>query len=65
MKAAEGLHEAGLKVTIVELADRILSRILDEKGSRIFESYLKEKGMDIVTADSVVEITGAKKGCRR
>lgn len=61
MKAAEGLHEAGIKVTIVELADRILSRILDEKGSRIFESYLKEKGMGIITSDSVVEITGAKK----
>ncbi len=61
MKAAEGLHEAGIKVTVVELADRILSRILDEKGSSIFESYLKDKGMDIITSDSVVEITGAKK----
>ena len=64
MKAAEGLHEAGIKVAIVELADRILSRILDEKGSRIFEAYLKDKGMDIITSDSVVEIAGTKKVTR-
>jgi len=61
MKTAEGLYEAGLKVTVVELADRILNRILDEKGSRIFEDYLKDKGMNIITSDSVVEITGTKK----
>ncbi len=61
MKTAEGIYEAGIKVTVVELADRILNRILDEKGSRIFEDYLKDKGMNIITSDSVVEITGAKK----
>ena len=42
MKAAEGLHEAGLKVTIVEFADRILSRILMK--IKDIELIFKRKG---------------------
>lgn len=56
LKSAEGLIELGLKVTVVELAPRILSTILDEKGSRMFEAHLKMRGAKIVTGDTVAEI---------
>lgn len=61
MKTAEGLHEAGLKVTVVELAPRILSRILNKEGSAIFEDYLKGKGMEIISEDTVEKVLGSKK----
>lgn len=61
MKTAEGLYEAGLKVTVVELAPRILIRILDKEGSAIFKDYLREKGMEIITEDTVEKVLGNKK----
>lgn len=56
LKAAEGFIDLGIKVTVVELAERILSTILDEKGSKIFTDHLKELGAEIVTENTVTEI---------
>lgn len=58
MKTAEGIFEAGVKTTVVELAPQILGRILDAGGAEIFQEYLKMKGMDIITGDTVVEVRG-------
>ncbi len=58
MKTAEGIFEAGVKTTVVELAPQILGRILDRKGASIFEDYLRKKGMDIITGDTVEEVLG-------
>ncbi len=56
LKAAEGLIEIGVKVTIVELADRIFSTILDVKGSKMFETHLKNLGSKVITGDTVTAI---------
>ncbi len=56
MKAAEGLIELGVTVTIVELADRVLSTILDVKGSKMFEAHLKGLGTKVITKDTVTSI---------
>lgn len=56
LKAAEGLIDLGVKVTIVELADRILSTILDEKGSKIFTDHLKGLKTEIITNNTVTEV---------
>jgi NAD(P)H-nitrite reductase large subunit len=54
----EGLVKRGLKVTMVELQDKILSLLLDPKGSDIMESVVKTAGVDIVTGQSVQKILG-------
>ncbi len=58
VKAAEGLHEAGVHVTIVELLPYIMGRIIDAEGASIFEAYLKGKSLGIITGETVVEAMG-------
>jgi NAD(P)H-nitrite reductase large subunit len=52
LKATEGLLNLGLNVTVVELADRVLSTILDEKASKIFGDHLKNLGVTLITGDT-------------
>ncbi|MFA5866509.1 MAG: FAD-dependent oxidoreductase [Actinomycetota bacterium] len=56
LKAAEGLLNVGIKVTVVELADRVLSTILDAKGSKMFGEHLKALGVTLLTGDTVTGI---------
>ncbi len=56
LKAAEGLQKAGLDVTVVELAPRVLSTAFDAVTSRIIQSAFKKAGVNIITSDTVVEV---------
>jgi NAD(P)H-nitrite reductase large subunit len=58
LKAAEGLHLLGKKVTIVELADRILSAAFDRQAGRIIAKKMKANGIEVITEDTVVGIAG-------
>jgi NAD(P)H-nitrite reductase large subunit len=58
LKAAESLHDRGVSIHIVELADRILSTSFDETAGRIIYSRLKEVGMEIHLDTTVDEILG-------
>ena len=58
LKAAESLTNAGLKVTIIELADRVLSTVLDKKSASILHQHLKENKVELITVNTVEEITG-------
>ena len=58
LKVAEALVYRGLKVTIVELLDRVLAPILDKKSAKVVESYLAEKSIDVITGAAAVEIVG-------
>ncbi len=58
LKAAEGLHLLGKKVTIIELADRILSAAFDRPAGRIVAKKMKANGIDVITEDTVVSIEG-------
>lgn len=58
LKAAESLRELGIEITVVELADRILSPALDAKASRIVEKHLRKQGIEIITNNTVSEIIG-------
>lgn len=58
LKAAEGLHLIGKKVTIVELADRILSAAFDKPAGRIVAKKMKANGIDVITEDTVLRIDG-------
>lgn len=58
LKAAEGLHLLGKQITIVELADRILSAAFDRPAGRIVAKKMKANGIDVITEDTVVRIEG-------
>jgi NAD(P)H-nitrite reductase large subunit len=61
LKTAEALIARGIKVTIVELADRILSATFDRRASEIVETALRERGCDLVTKNTVTKVVGKTK----
>jgi NAD(P)H-nitrite reductase large subunit len=62
LKAAEGLHLLGKRVTIVEMADRILSAAFDRPAGRIVAKKMKANGIDVITEDTVVRVEGEGAG---
>jgi NAD(P)H-nitrite reductase large subunit len=58
LKAAEGLEAKGIEVTIVELADRILSPVLDTQASAIIQKVFEDKGVKFMTQHTISEILG-------
>jgi len=58
--ASEALVKRGITVTLVELKDRILNLILDEKASEIAEKVLTEAGVTVITGQTVQHILGRK-----
>lgn len=52
VSVAEALVKRGLKVTIVELQDKILSLILDSTASEMIENAIKTAGATIITGQS-------------
>ncbi len=54
----EALTKRGVKVTMVELQDKILSLLLDPKASEIVETIVTKAGVNIVTGQSVQKILG-------
>jgi NADPH-dependent 2,4-dienoyl-CoA reductase/sulfur reductase-like enzyme/ferredoxin len=57
LEAAYALHRVGLRVCVLERADRLLRRQLDERGSDYLRRYLEGLGMEIAyeAADPVLE----------
>jgi NAD(P)H-nitrite reductase large subunit len=58
VSVTEALVKRGLKVTMVELKDTILSLILDPTASEMVENVITKAGVTIVTGQSVQRITG-------
>jgi NAD(P)H-nitrite reductase large subunit len=58
VSVTEALVERGLKVTLVELQEKILSLLLDSRGSDIVENIIRKAGVTIVTGQSVQRIIG-------
>jgi NAD(P)H-nitrite reductase large subunit len=58
ISVTEALTKRGIKVTMVELQDKILSLLLDPKASTIVEKAVKKAGVNIVTGQSVQKIVG-------
>ncbi len=56
LKTTEALIELKIKVTIVELADRILSSSFDKKVSSIIEEALKKKNCKLIISNTIKEI---------
>jgi NAD(P)H-nitrite reductase large subunit len=58
ISVTEALMKRGLKVTMVELQDKILSLLLDAKASDLVEAVVKKAGVNIITGQSVQKILG-------
>ncbi len=58
LKTIEALLARGVRVTVVELADRVLSTIFDPTASRLAEIILRREGVEIKTKTTVTEIIG-------
>jgi NAD(P)H-nitrite reductase large subunit len=56
LKTIEALLAREIKVTVVELADRILGTIFDVTGSRIAEAILRREGVDLRTGTTAEEV---------
>jgi NAD(P)H-nitrite reductase large subunit len=53
LKAIEGLLERGVRVTVIELMDRILANTFDVEASSIIEERLKAHGCTIIKGDTI------------
>jgi len=62
LKATEGLLGRGISVTLVELADRILSATFDRRASEIIEGALKKEGCRVFLKNTVTKIAGDRSG---
>ncbi|MFA7060147.1 MAG: FAD-dependent oxidoreductase, partial [Pedobacter sp.] len=58
LKAAEGLNLLNKSVTVVELADRVLSSAFDRPAGKIVARKMKANGIDVINEDTVVRIEG-------
>jgi NAD(P)H-nitrite reductase large subunit len=58
ISVTEALLKRGLKVSLVELQEKILSLLLDPKASDIVEDIVKKAGVNIITGQSVQRIIG-------
>ena len=58
VSVTEALVNRGLKVTVVELKDHILSLILDNKSSEMIQKQIEEAGVKILTGQTIKEIIG-------
>lgn len=60
LKCAEGLFDRVKKITVCDLADRVLSTILDKESSCIVEKRLEEIGIELVLNDCAVRYEANK-----
>jgi NAD(P)H-nitrite reductase large subunit len=59
LKCAEGIAERVSHITVVDLAPRILSSILDEDGAKVVQSHIESKGIEFKLAASVKKFEGS------
>lgn len=58
LKCAEGIRDRVGSITVCDLADRVLSSILDQTCAGIVQELLEENGICFLLSDSVAEFAG-------
>jgi len=56
LKCAEGIHERVKQITVLDLAPRILSSILDDDGAKLVQSHLESKGIGFKLSANIKSI---------
>ncbi len=60
LKCAEGIASRVKEIKVCDLADRILSSILDAEGAGLVQKRLEERGIKFMLSDSVSEFQGRR-----
>lgn len=60
LKCAEGLKERVGKITVCDLAPKVLSSILDDDCAKIVSAHLEANGISLMTGDTAVSFSGSK-----
>ena len=60
LKCAEGLHNRVKRIAVCDLADKILSSILDDDTAPMVRAFLEMHGIDFYLSDSVARLDGNK-----
>ncbi len=60
ISVTDALVKRGLRVTVVELQEKILSLLLDAQASDLVEKLIRKTGVNFVTGQSVQKIVGRK-----
>lgn len=58
VSVTEALVKRGVEVSIIEMKERILNTMLDERGSSMAEETLRKAGVQLVCDQTVVQIQG-------
>jgi NAD(P)H-nitrite reductase large subunit len=58
LKCAEGIAGRAAHITVVDLAPRILSSILDDDGAKVVQSHIEGEGVEFRLAASVTKFEG-------
>lgn len=58
VEAADALHKLGLRVTLLQRADRLMNAQLDEQGAARLQAYLESIGIQVVCGVSVATYEG-------
>ena len=58
LKCAEGLHGLVKSIAVADLADRVLSSILDADGAAVAQRALEKAGLTLLLGDSVARFEG-------
>ena len=58
LKCVEGIFDKVAVVTVVDMANRILPSVLDEKGSAVMQSYMERRGVEFILGDSIASYSG-------
>ncbi|MDR1836164.1 MAG: FAD-dependent oxidoreductase [Treponema sp.] len=58
LKCAEGIADRVSHITVIDLAPRILSSILDEDGAKVVQSHIESKGIEFRLAAGVKKFEG-------
>ncbi|PKM63451.1 MAG: NAD(P)/FAD-dependent oxidoreductase [Firmicutes bacterium HGW-Firmicutes-21] len=60
LKCAEGILKSVKKITVIDMADRILPSILDSEGSSIIQKHLESKGIEFLLGNSISKVDGQR-----
>jgi nitrite reductase (NADH) large subunit len=60
IESASSLNKAGLKVTVIEQNEQIMSQQLDLKGAHVLQNILEKEGISFRLSSKITRITGQK-----
>ena len=61
LEAAYGLAKAGVRVTLLHIAPRLMERQLDEPAARLLRAAIEDKGCEVILGANTVRVRGTAK----